>query len=190
MAFADAVDLVTFTGDDSLAGAKGDLLLEQASAVIRNHCRQTFDLVTDDEVDLRGTWSHRLKLPERPVVSVSSVEIDDVEVATYRLVRDTLVRTGPLQTMFGVRDGGRSWGGPSYTVTVTYTHGFATGTQAMETVKGVCLQVAARAAVNPRSMTQESIGDWSGSYASASGGFALTAAEQAILDRFTHERAA
>lgn len=182
MSFATATELATFTGDSTLDGTRGELLVDSVSAVIRTHCRQTFDLVEDDEVELRGSCSHRLKLPERPVVSVASVLVNDVAVTSYRLVRDTLIRTAGLE---GVRD----WGGPSYVVTVTYTHGFAADSPAMATLKGVCLQAAARAAVNPQSMTSESIGDWSASWSGGGGGFALTAAEQSILDRFKHEQA-
>lgn len=176
-AFATTAELATFTGDTSLDGPRGTLLLDQASAVIRTYCRQTFDLVPDDVVPLRGTWSGRLVLPERPVVSVASVAIDGADIADgYTRVRDVLYRT--------------SWSGPKAVVTVTYTHGFAADAPAMETLKGVCLSVAARAAANPQSMAQESIGSWSGSFVNGVGGFGLTAAEQAILDRFRHEHAA
>lgn len=176
-AFADSNDLASYSGDSSLDGLRGTLLLEQASAVIRSYCRQTFDFVVDDEVELRGTWSRKLYLPERPVVSVSSVTIDRAATTSWRRVRDVLYsRSG-------------SWGGPAVAVTVTYTHGFAPGAAALETVKAVCLQVATRASRNPSALSQESLGDWSASWGSSSGGFSLTAAEQAILDRFRHEYA-
>lgn len=175
-AFATTAELATFTGDTSLDGPRGTLLTEQASAAIRTYCRQTFDLVADDPVELRGTWSDRLLLPERPVVSVSAVDIDGYDVTVYRRVRDVLYHRS-------------SWGGPEAVVTVTYTHGFAAAAPAMETLKGVCLSIASRAAVNTSGTTSESIGDWSASWGNGGGGFALTAAEQSILDRFRHEYA-
>lgn len=186
--FATSAELATFTGDSGLDSLRGDLLVAQASAIIRNYCRQTFDLVADDEVDLRGTNSSRLKLPERPVVSVSVVEINGVAVSTYRLVRDTLIRTGPSATQFDATVPGGSWGGPSYTVTVTYTHGFTTGTDQMATLKGVCLQVAARAASNPQHLHNFASDGTSLGFDTA-GPLGLTAAEQATLDRFRHEYA-
>lgn len=187
-AFATKADLASFTGDDSLDSARGTLLLEQASNVIRSHCRQTFDRVANDEVELRGTWSHKLKLPERPVASVSKVLVGAVEVETYRLVRDTLYRTGPEEEHFNVDVGrGRSWGGPAYTVTVTYTHGFASA-DIPGVLETVCLQVAARAAGNP-----QHLGNFQGDGITLgfdrAGPFGLTSAEQSLLGRFRHELA-
>ena len=177
-AFATAADLTTFTGNTSLEGARGELLLAQASAVIRTYCRQTFDRVTNDEVELRGTWDRRLTLPERPVVSVGSVAIGGHDIGDgYQRVRDVLYRTS-------------NWGGPTAVVTVVYTHGFAPDHPAMETLRGMAVQIAARAAVNATGVSSESIGDWSASWGNGGGGFALTAAEQSILDRFRHEHAA
>lgn len=186
-AFATSAELATYTGDTALDGARGELLLEQASAIIRNHCRQTFDLVEDDEVELRGSRASRLKLPERPVVSVSEVLIDGTETTSWRLVRDTLVRTGPGVDSFDERSS-RGWGSPDYTVTVTYTHGFAAGTQAMDTLKAICLQVAGRAAGNPQHLQSFAADGVTLGFDSA-GPFGLTAAEQSILDRFRHEYA-
>lgn len=177
MPFADALTLAEFTGDDSLNSARGTLLLEQASAIIRNHCRQTFDLVTNDEAELRGTTSQRLLLPERPVVDVTSVVVDGASAGSWRRVRDSLWRSG-------------GWGGPSTLVTVTYTHGFAAGSPAMGTLEAVCLQVAARGAANPQSLrTFAAAGGTSLTFHDA-GAVGLTAAEQAVLDRFKHEMAA
>ena len=174
--FADSLTLAEFTGDDSLNGARGELLLESASAIIRNHCRQTFDLVEDDEVELRGTARSRLLLPERPVVSVASVTLDGDTLGadSYSRVRDGLWRQN-------------GWGDESTLVQVTYTHGFAEGTPAMETLKAVCLQVAARAAANPQSFGGFDIDGLSASGLSAP--IALTAAEQTILNRYRHKLA-
>lgn len=176
MAFATATDLARLTGDDTLNSPRGDLLLQMASAVIRNHCRQTLDLVEDDAVELRGTTARRLLLPERPVVSVASVTLDGETVAAteYTKVRDGLWRTA-------------GWGGRDQLVTVTYTHGFGPGSAALGTIEAICLQVAARAAANPQSL--DSYGA-DGVSLSFGGGVALTSAEQAILGRFSYEKAA
>lgn len=186
-AFASSDELASMSNDESLDSLRGVLLLEQASAVIQTYCRQTFDRVVDDEVELRGTWAGRLQLPERPVESVSAVAVDGTAIDDYRRVRDVLFRG--RQDAWNVRNKSSRghWGGPESVVTVTYTHGWEIVPGA---VKAVCLQVAARAAVNPRAATQESIGDWSASWGSSGGGFALTMAEQSILDRFRHEHAA
>ena len=180
MTFADSLTLAEFTGDDSLDGARGDLLLEAASAIIRNHCRQTFDLVEDDEVELRGTGKCRLLLPERPVVSVSSVTVGGVETTDFARVRDGLWRQG-------------GWGGESTLIQVVYTHGFAENTPTMETLKAVCLQVAGRAAANPQSFNSftAAAGDGIGFGGGGTGSqvLGLTSAERAILGRYRHENA-
>ena len=182
MPFADTLTLAEFTGDDSLNGTRGQLLLESASAIIRNHCRQTFDLVEDDEVELRGTARSRLLLPERPVVSVASVTLDGdtLDADSYSRVRDGLWRQN-------------GWGDESTLVQVTYTHGFAEGTPAMETLKAVCLQVAARAAANPQSFNSftAAAGDGIGFGGGGAGSqvLGLTSAERAILGRYKHEQA-
>lgn len=182
-AFADASVLAEFTGDESLDSARGTMLLESASAIIRNHCRQQFDLVEDDEVELRGTWSNRLLLPERPVVSVTSAAIDGTDVAFHR-VRDQLFRGAAGAWNIRTKSDRGHWGGPQALVTVVYTHGFEEIPGAIE---AVCLQVAARAAHNPSSYGNVTIGGF------RAGGMSqpltLTAAEQATLDRFKHEHA-
>lgn len=178
MTFADSATLSAFTGDPSLDSPRGDLLIESASAIIRNHCRQTFDIVENDEVELRGTSLKRLMLPERPVVDVTSVAVDGETVENYRRVRDGLWRN-------------EGWGGKSSLVEVTYSHGFAVDSAAMEVVKAVCLQVAARAAANPQSFNSftAAAGDGIGFGGGGTGSqvLGLTSAERAILDRYRTE---
>lgn len=172
MTFATAGDLAEFTGDSDLDSVRGELLVEQASALIRNHVRQTFTLVVDDPVELRGTWSRGLQLPERPVVSVDTVTIDGDAVTDFDRVRDVLYR--------------HNWDGPEALVEVTYTHGFDTDTEAWRTLKTICLQAAGRAAANPQGLA-----NWSSDGTSINfRDVGLTAAEQAVLDRFDHEHAA
>jgi hypothetical protein len=172
VSFADADTLAEFANDDSLRSLRGDLLVENASALIRTYCQQTFDRVVDDLVELRGTSSERLMLPERPVIEVTSVYLDGFEVDDWSRVRDRLWRSG-------------GWGGPSSSVEVSYTHGFAPNSPTMLTLRSICLSVAYRMSVNPATATQQTIGDFNQSFAAG----ALTAAEQAMLDRYRHEYA-
>ena len=178
MAFADSATLAAFTGDPSLDSIRGDLLLDAASAIIRNHCRQTFDIVENDEVELRGTTLKRLMLPERPVIDVTSVKVDGETVENYSRVRDGLWRN-------------QGWCGKSSLVEVTYSHGFAPDSLAMEVFKAVCIQVAARAAANPQSFNSftAAAGDGIGFGGGGTGSqvLGLTSAERAILDRYRAE---
>lgn len=58
------------------------VLLDDASALIRDHLEQLVSFVEDDQVTLKLQGS-RLSLPERPVAAVTSVaEIDGTELAT------------------------------------------------------------------------------------------------------------
>lgn len=179
-AFADSATLASFTGDDDLDGVRGTLLLESASAIMRNHCRQTLDLVSNDEVELRGTALKRLVLPERPVVDVTSVKVDGTALDSddYDRVRDGLWRNA-------------RWGGKDTLIEVTYSHGFAANSAAMEVFKAVCLQVAARAAANPQSFNSftAAAGDGVGFGGGGTGTqvLGLTSAERAILDRYRAE---
>jgi hypothetical protein len=175
MTFANSGQLAVFANDESLDSDRGALLLEQASAIMRNHCRQTLDYVEDDAVELRGTARRRLLLPERPVVSVSAVSLDGYELVEgddFNRVRDGLWRD-------------KGWGGQNKLVTVTYTHGFVEGSAALQTLEAVCLQVAFRLSVNPAAVSQETLGDLNRSFPAG----VLSASEQAILERFRHDHA-
>lgn len=191
MPFATSADLATYTGDDNLDSARGTMLLEQATAIIQAHCRQTLEQVTDDTQTLRGHWGQWLLLPERPVQSVTSVKLDDETVDDFERVRDRLWRRKGWvgDWLWWQRDWGRAWGeGEDHsTVEVVYTHGFAADSPAMETLKAVCLWVAGRMAANPQGFATFS--DAAGTNINFRQG-GLTAPEQAILDRFKHEQAA
>jgi hypothetical protein len=189
-AFATSDDLetlmgTTFTTDQT---AQADLLLDLASTAIRSYCRQTIDLVADDDVKLEGTWKAELVLPERPVVSVSSVKINGIPVADGSWFWDDhqVVRRG--SRVFSVNGpdlpGGLdfwawSWGGPAWTVEVTYTHGFS---DVPNDIRMVCLTAAQRTLSTPVDVRQETIGHYSVSYARSTGkGVILTDDERAVL---------
>jgi len=88
---------------------------------IRNYCQQTLSLVEDDEVTLDVEAGRRqLFLPELPVIEVASV-VEDGETLTAGSDEDyQLGRYGVLHRI------GQNWEEGIQTVTVTYTHGYAT----------------------------------------------------------------
>lgn len=176
--FATTAELAEFAGDAELDSPRGELLVQLAEGSVRNYTRQTLSFVEDDTVELRG-GSLRLVLPERPVIDVTQVFIDGDEVTHFRLVRDVLYR-GVMRSY---------WGTAENLITVTYSHGFL---NIPDEIKAVVLQIATRARANPRSVTSESIGDWSATWSGsgAGGGAAPTHAERSILDRFRYEQAA
>ncbi len=104
---------------DPVMVVRVDEALEAASDAVRRHCAQTFDLVTDDEIELDGTGTAELILPECPVVAVTAVTItipSGTETPTYSLGR----QGGILR-----RTGWRIWPLGYGNVAVTYTHGYA-----------------------------------------------------------------
>lgn len=176
-----------FTADeDSRAAA----LLTDASGVIRDETSQTIDLVTDDEYERPGTSDQRIVLPQRPVVSVASVSIDGTEISDWYLVGNELVRgTGTLLSPDGLETGSRGFGSETQTLTIVYTHGYATIPQ---TLKTIALEMAVRVFVNPGSLIQEGIAGTQSTFAPYSDpprGLMLTNSEKAALRRMFGRRA-
>jgi len=159
--FAARIGL-TLTSDEQ---ARADTLLTLASGLIQQEARQTVELVEDDVLAVPSIYGERFRLPQRPVVSISSVILTPhqqdpvtVDPAVYYLDKDELVRiTSRLifpELQFVHWSPG--WLGPYWTITVTYTHGFAT---IPEVVKSVCMEAVVRAWVNPGSVARQTIGD-------------------------------
>ena len=136
--------------------------LDVASAAVREAAGAPISQTTSTVV-VEGEPGQRLRLPGPPLISVSSVTIDD------QAVTDWLIRTGRLYRAAG-------WTGPGdpAEVEVTYTHGL--DPVPADIVDLVCRMVAA-ALVSYRSqdggqglatqnITQERIGDYSVSYGS------------------------
>lgn len=155
MPFATTDELADWLGYTITETARATLMLEVATGSIQSWTRQTISQVTDDVVELRGTWEPVLKLPERPVTAVSSVVLDGTLLTVtddYTVVKDELRRPNaeyhnwqaPSSDFYPFTKTG--WGGPGAIVAVTYTHGFAT---VPDDVKGVCLSLAGRMFTNP-----------------------------------------
>lgn len=144
MALAVIADLearlgLTFTDAEK---TRADVLIEQAEGLVRAAARQHLDLVTDDVLTVRGSREARYLLPERPVVSVSKVEIAGSEVDGWHVDGDYLVRPG-------------AFGGKDDALIITYTHGF----DPVPTLfKAVTLEAVVRVWVNPGAVMSEAYG--------------------------------
>lgn len=114
--------------------AEAQAAIDDASSVVRDYCKRTFTQVTDEQITLH--WRPALILPNPPVTTISSFEIDGV-AATYD--RDASGRLWP--TSIGKE------------VTVTYTHGYTT---IPDTVALVVKRIAARIFKNPTGRTSYS----------------------------------
>ncbi len=147
--------------------------IAEASALIQGYCHQTVELVEDEELVLDvGERQTKIFLPQLPVTEVTAVE-EDGETLT---VTDDykLGANGILHRV------GAYWYPGVQTVTVTYSHGYATIPQI---VKDVCAALAGRryqaglqaAAVEGQSGVRAmSLGDYSIQYETGAGGQAGT----------------
>lgn len=196
-AFATAQELRTFlTGEtlDETADAEwiaqAELLLELVSADIQAAARNRI-IAGTDTAKLAGTWSRDLLLPRRPVVSVTSVELNGYGIAAglYEWNERSLIRSGRFGVVNAldhlVAGDGAHWGGPSSTVTVVYSYGYSAETVPL-IVKSLALRIAARTIDNPSGgISQESLGPYSVSYRNTldAGGSHVSAHEAKMLRR-------
>jgi hypothetical protein len=176
--------------------ARATALLEQASGEIREESDQVIDLVTDDVLVLPGTTDERILLPQRPVVSVSSVELDGVAISDWYLTRNTIVRRGTtfvanaLDDSYSFFGPYRGFGRESQTLRIVYTHGFAAGA-IPERLKNITLEMVARVWVNPSSLIQENVAGVATTFAPYSSpprGLQLTDSERRALRRLFGSR--
>lgn len=118
--------------------ASAQRAIAEASASIRNYCHQAFDEAEDDEVTLDGTGTHKLLLPQLPVVEVAAVEVEDyngdmdaLDVDDYRLGQH-----GILYRLDAV------WPAGIQNIQVTYSHGYET---IPDDIQAICVRAAGRA---------------------------------------------
>jgi len=168
VAFATPGDLATFVGRDFTAQdtATATLLLDIATAAVRDWTGQTLSAVTGDVVTLDPPTSGRLFLPELPVTAVASV--------VYAGTALTLGSTSNTYGYYWYGDTGiirvagifNTAAYAPQSVVVTYSHGYATIPDA---IKGVCLELAAElltVAAQP-GLRSEAIGNYKVEFDSA-----------------------
>lgn len=188
--FATPADLATYLGRDDFTEPveyrQAEMLLDLASDQIRRWARQTISLVTNDTILLAGTYSAGLVLPERPVVAVASVAVDDttlVEDSAYVVVGDVLYVGSSAHYDWPHRPGaaagsGGTWGGPDVAIAVTYSHGFST---VPASVKAAALSMASRMMASPAGVRSETIAGYSVTYNDTGSAVRMTDAEMASL---------
>lgn len=135
--FATASELETFLGYPAggLAGGRAAAMLGHASAQIRLYCQQDIEFTPGRQEEWAAEWNrYYLEVGQRPITALTSLEIDGVTFTDYWVN----YIAGQIY-----RNDGLPWDtGP---ITYTYDSGFAAGSDEMEGVKIVCLEVAARA---------------------------------------------
>jgi hypothetical protein len=196
-AFATAQELRTFLTGETLDEeadaewiAQAELLLELVSADIQAAARNRI-IAGSETAKLAGTWSRDLLLPRRPVVSVTSVELNGYPIAasSFEWNERSLIRSGMLGGIQGadhlVPGDGAHWGGPASTVDVLYAYGYEAENVPL-IVKGLTLRIVGRTIDNPSGgISQESLGPYSVSYRNTldAGGSHVTDREAKMLRR-------
>lgn len=172
----------TFTTEQE---QQAQALLDQASSIVRAYVRQDITrATTTDTFTMRRAdpLLHRcggvVTLPQRPVVDITEVKVDDVVTADWwQDGSDILVR-------------GWTWDRPPAAhrapqVTVTYTHGWD---PVPGEIQAIVMQAANRVIVNPSGIRSETVGGESVTYLiPAVGeylGVLLSKTEQRVLDRY------
>lgn len=168
-----------------------ETLLSLASDLIRDEAQQQLSLA-EEIITIPGTTDEMIKLPQRPVVAVSSVTLDGVPLLEggdwYRDGNTIVRRRTSVSVLAGTLDVlalGHGFGWPAQTLEITYTHGYA---DLPASLKAICLEAAVRVWVNPGSVAQEREGETSTLYHYASSssdaaGLLLTHAEQQVIRR-------
>lgn len=189
--FASAIDLGHRLGIDLTEAEenRANYLLTVATGLIRQKTKQTISLVTNDVFTRPGDYSERIRLKERPVVSVSSVTLNGtafVDGTHFYRDGDELVRLNWnavfQDSSFGLPWSG--WGFPWWPLVVTYTHGYAV---IPDLVKAICVEAVRRVWTNPGGVIQESIAGVTTTYAPYSAppaGLLITDAETRELNDF------
>ncbi|WP_326792051.1 hypothetical protein OHA79_09625 [Streptomyces sp. NBC_00841] len=152
--------------DVSALPASAPTTLEIVSAIVRAEARQSFTRKTST-VTLFPAGSF-LTLPQRPVVSVDSVQRDGVDVPFKMLASEKLF-------VFGCEP-----------VSVTFTYGYA---EVPGDVLAVVLTGAARVLNNPSDLRQETVGSISVTYAAETIGASLSQADKDLLARYRRRAA-
>lgn len=171
-------DLASLLGlGDTIDTDRATLLIECGTAVVQAAAGYRLVRVVDGECERTGTASAWLALPEHPVVSVASVELDGEALTAgtdYRLFGSTLRRTcGWLAD-----DGDLS------RVSVVYTHGYDTSDQRLQFARGAVLGLIRDVYGNPEGLRVEKLDDWSATYAELSRHMDGTPALRKALRRF------
>lgn len=151
--------------------------LAAAAASIRRMTGQDITLVLDDEERHDGRWSSLLQLDQLPVQDVAWVEIEGEPLAAedWRLKRVTGALWLPSGWWWAGRQG----------ILVKYSHGFLSVPADLITVN--CSMVGRAMTAPEGDFASESLGPYRYDRRDAAGlgAVGLTAAERAVIDRYT-----
>jgi hypothetical protein len=174
------------------------LAIRRASARVRRWTRQTITVVQGETIVLPG-GDRVLRLPDRPLIVDANNPLAVVELADLGGVQITCIenrdyiRTGDELTRgYPWYAPGRLMGWPRRNlgvwaprVQITYSHGYQ---DVPDDIVDVVLDLATMNLTNPQGLRQETIDDYSRTFASETiGGAVLTDAHKEALEQFRTE---
>lgn len=135
---ADIEDFLQLEIDEADKVASAQRAITEATAAIKNYCRQYLEVVEDDEITLDCRGGTKLNLPELPVVEVSEV-VEDGETLTV----DDDYKLGQHGILHRI---GAKWKAGVQIVEVTYTHGYDVDDDELpEIIRDIATRAASRA---------------------------------------------
>lgn len=157
-----AEEFATFMGDTGLDEDRATLMLELATGEVQAVTGQRLVRVEDDPFELfvySGRW---FTLPERPVVEISSLTIDDGDELT---AGTDYKRPANSASLFR-RCGWVTCRSEPSIVAGAYTHGYATGDQRLQFARSTTIGIGRMALDAPAgAVVAESIDDYRVQYA-------------------------
>lgn len=175
--FISVADLTDSLGRDMSSDPGATIAVDAACDTVRTLADHVFNEGTTT-MRLDGTGTDALVLPERPVSSVSDVQVSGGGTMSWTLSdqeEGVLIAGDSSGTTLGA-----TWPAGRQNVTVTYVHGYGTADVPRD-VRAVALSVAQRLVIQGPPI-QETVGDVSLRYSTSQ--LDLTAGEMAILAKY------
>lgn len=176
-----ASELASFLQKD-VDTATATLAIEIATGLVQGAAEQRIVQVVDDTVTLdldHYDCGLYLDLPERPVTAVGAVLVGATAVTDFT----AQLSRGRLYRAYGWRSSTSSGLSAPSTVTVTYTHGLASGDHRLQAARTYALALASVAYENPNGATSEQIDDYVVRYEAAATRLEAAPAMRAALRR-------
>lgn len=192
--FISRDDLGDFLGSNLATSDKALIAVDSACDIVRTLTGQTFNEVLDETVEMDGTGTDALLLPELPVTEVSLVYENDellVEDVDYKLNGDSLLLRLPtlVESGWSTQSIRAVWPVGRNNLEVTYSHGY-TDDLLPRDIRMVALSIAARtyqqSAGASGSVVSETIGQYSVRYSDSSSTSSsdLNFSEKTILRKY------
>lgn len=184
-------DLASLMQSSNLDLSTAVTVIEAVTAVVQEAAgNQRLLQVVDDPFQIQGTTDSYLALPQRPVISVSSVVRDDGCAVTfgvgYKLIGNRMWSRTGWQGDFGWGRYGAFFAAYGQTPTIVsgiYTHGYPAGSQDLQLARAAVLGISKGITTNPSGGTSVSIDDYSVAYEAAATRMENSPAMQRALRR-------